>query len=138
MKGIGRNDPCPCGSGKKYKKCCMELDKESARENLTKEISEAEDPILSFEHKSVSSEAEANFQKAYNYLRSSQFTKAEKAFKTVINLDRNDFRAMFGLGLCFMNMGHIEEACEWFEKALSLCPSLTQARVNLELCRREL
>src|SRR5260370_27762800 len=21
---IGRNDPCPCGSGKKYKRCCME------------------------------------------------------------------------------------------------------------------
>ncbi|MPN57760.1 Protein translocase subunit SecA [bioreactor metagenome] len=21
-KRIGRNDPCPCGSGKKYKKCC--------------------------------------------------------------------------------------------------------------------
>jgi uncharacterized protein YecA (UPF0149 family) len=19
---IGRNEPCPCGSGKKYKKCC--------------------------------------------------------------------------------------------------------------------
>lgn len=23
VKKIGRNDPCPCGSGKKYKKCCM-------------------------------------------------------------------------------------------------------------------
>ncbi|MGL5820445.1 MAG: YecA family protein [Sarcina sp.] len=22
-KKVGRNDPCPCGSGKKYKKCCM-------------------------------------------------------------------------------------------------------------------
>ena len=22
VKKIGRNDPCPCGSGKKYKKCC--------------------------------------------------------------------------------------------------------------------
>ncbi len=22
-KNIGRNDPCPCGSGKKYKNCCM-------------------------------------------------------------------------------------------------------------------
>ncbi|MCB1084882.1 MAG: SEC-C domain-containing protein [Chlamydiia bacterium] len=22
MKEVGRNDPCPCGSGKKYKKCC--------------------------------------------------------------------------------------------------------------------
>ena len=20
---VGRNDPCPCGSGKKFKKCCM-------------------------------------------------------------------------------------------------------------------
>ena len=23
MRGVGRNDPCPCGSGKKYKKCCL-------------------------------------------------------------------------------------------------------------------
>jgi hypothetical protein len=23
MKKIKRNDPCPCGSGKKYKKCCL-------------------------------------------------------------------------------------------------------------------
>ena len=22
----GRNDPCPCGSGNKYKKCCLEKD----------------------------------------------------------------------------------------------------------------
>jgi uncharacterized protein YecA (UPF0149 family) len=22
-KSIGRNDPCPCGSGKKYKHCCV-------------------------------------------------------------------------------------------------------------------
>jgi uncharacterized protein len=24
---VGRNDPCPCGSGKKYKKCCMRKEK---------------------------------------------------------------------------------------------------------------
>ena len=23
MGGIGRNDPCPCGSGEKFKKCCI-------------------------------------------------------------------------------------------------------------------
>jgi len=22
LKKVGRNDPCPCGSGKKFKKCC--------------------------------------------------------------------------------------------------------------------
>ncbi|MBU3912866.1 MAG: SEC-C domain-containing protein [Nanoarchaeota archaeon] len=25
---IGRNEPCPCGSGKKYKKCCLEKEEE--------------------------------------------------------------------------------------------------------------
>lgn len=28
----GRNDPCPCGSGKKYKKCCMEKDRGEVRD----------------------------------------------------------------------------------------------------------
>ena len=23
LRGVGRNDPCPCGSGRKYKKCCL-------------------------------------------------------------------------------------------------------------------
>ncbi len=26
MRQAGRNDPCPCGSGKKYKKCCEAKD----------------------------------------------------------------------------------------------------------------
>ena len=26
MAKAGRNDPCPCGSGKKYKKCCLMKD----------------------------------------------------------------------------------------------------------------
>lgn len=31
MSKIGRNDPCPCGSGKKYKRCCLPL-QEGTRE----------------------------------------------------------------------------------------------------------
>lgn len=27
---VGRNDPCPCGSGKKYKKCCMQKEQGAA------------------------------------------------------------------------------------------------------------
>lgn len=29
-KKIGRNDPCPCGSGKKYKHCCMRTDTDNS------------------------------------------------------------------------------------------------------------
>ena len=32
-KKVGPNDPCPCGSGKKYKKCCMQKDKNAGMEN---------------------------------------------------------------------------------------------------------
>lgn len=30
MTKVGRNQPCPCGSGKKYKQCCLDAD-EAAR-----------------------------------------------------------------------------------------------------------
>jgi tetratricopeptide (TPR) repeat protein len=30
MAKTGRNDPCPCGSGKKYKRCCVEKDETAA------------------------------------------------------------------------------------------------------------
>ncbi len=30
-KKIGRNDPCPCGSGKKYKSCCLKKDRTAGR-----------------------------------------------------------------------------------------------------------
>jgi hypothetical protein len=34
---IGRNDPCRCGSGKKYKRCCLESDEAAAREAAQEE-----------------------------------------------------------------------------------------------------
>lgn len=32
---IGRNDPCPCGSGKKYKNCCLKSGKYENHHELT-------------------------------------------------------------------------------------------------------
>ena len=38
----GRNEPCHCGSGKKYKQCHLEEDEKSAREARAKAAAEAE------------------------------------------------------------------------------------------------
>jgi len=36
MAKIGRNAPCPCGSGKKYKKCCLPLQgRSSSQKNIS-------------------------------------------------------------------------------------------------------
>jgi len=32
---VNRNDPCPCGSGKKYKKCCWSKDREPRKLSAT-------------------------------------------------------------------------------------------------------
>jgi hypothetical protein len=39
---VGRNDPCPCGSGKKYKKCCLRKDLEAERQQREAERKFAE------------------------------------------------------------------------------------------------
>jgi len=46
MIKIGRNDPCPCGSGKKYKKCCYnDAEKNSKIERAQKKAETKEDLI---------------------------------------------------------------------------------------------
>jgi hypothetical protein len=34
MTKIGRNSPCPCGSGKKYKRCCQQKEAKFMKETL--------------------------------------------------------------------------------------------------------
>lgn len=40
MTKIGRNDPCPCGSGKKYKHCCLAEENRESRKSLAQQIRE--------------------------------------------------------------------------------------------------
>jgi len=44
MQRPGRNDPCPCGSGKKYKRCC--LGKEAQRERFAAQLEAHALPLL--------------------------------------------------------------------------------------------
>jgi hypothetical protein len=41
---LGRNDPCHCGSGRKYKQCCLAKDEAAAREARAKALEEAPAP----------------------------------------------------------------------------------------------
>lgn len=41
MAKTGRNDPCPCGSGRKYKVCCLKKDEDAARERFQQAAAES-------------------------------------------------------------------------------------------------
>ena len=40
MDNTGRNDPCPCGSGKKYKKCCLPMHEAEERQRAAEQQDE--------------------------------------------------------------------------------------------------
>ncbi len=46
----GRNDTCPCGSGKKYKKCHLQADEKAQSEALAKVNADAAAKVKAEEH----------------------------------------------------------------------------------------
>jgi hypothetical protein len=52
LKTTGRNDPCPCGSGKKYKKCHLAEDEAAKHAELTK-AAEERDAVVAADEKAA-------------------------------------------------------------------------------------
>ena len=137
---VGRNDPCPCGSGKKYKKCCMMKDREQSSVALPDTIDDTS--LASPEERSErhhsgprAAEIENVYHRAINYLEKNEFDRAARAFRSVLLLDPAHYKALTGLGRCLAEIGMYEEARKCFEKALEIKPDYAQARINLELRR---
>ncbi len=66
---VGRNDPCPCGSGKKYKHCCYAKDsvkraateiEESESDDTVENDASAEDETISEQTKEQRSSFQRN------------------------------------------------------------------------------
>lgn len=56
MTKVGRNDPCPCGSGKKFKKCCLNKEKHDglpSYKSIDDEIIEASKLAIEHDEKSI-------------------------------------------------------------------------------------
>lgn len=72
MAKVGPNAPCPCGSGKKYKKCCMAADKAAKRKGIKPpkivfvdddDLDELSNSVVDLVHEGRLDEAEAACKK---------------------------------------------------------------------------
>ena len=68
----GRNDPCPCGSGKKYKKCCLPRHEEARKNIPPDKLREMEERARKRE------ELEEELKKGFDYLYRQEFEKAKR------------------------------------------------------------
>jgi len=61
MQDVGRNDPCPCGSGKKYKKCCMSKQLVEKEKKKKLDLSRLRFPEIVEDYEEVPSEKAVTF-----------------------------------------------------------------------------
>jgi hypothetical protein len=73
VTATGRNDPCPCGSGKKYKQCC--LGKDEAKERAARKKAEAEAPVPTEAVEAAHAERRKKHQDTYQPWKGAQNTK---------------------------------------------------------------
>lgn len=69
---VGRNEPCPCGSGKKYKKCCLPTHEEARKSIPADQLREME------ERQKLRERLEKDVQNGFDLLFSQDFSKAQR------------------------------------------------------------
>lgn len=82
MPKTGRNDPCPCGSGKKYKRCC--LAKDQAAEHATLAAKRAELAAMQEEQRAQAQDRQAAMHEIQ------ELTAASNAVVDLVHADRLD------------------------------------------------
>ena len=112
----GRNDPCPCGSGRKYKACCL--------------------------HAAAAAGAAAGARRHYadgtSLLGRGRMEEAVTSFRRALSLQPDFFEALVDLGNALNQLRRPQEALGCFRRALALRPGIVPLRMNIGACLDEL
>ncbi|MFO1373514.1 MAG: tetratricopeptide repeat protein [Agitococcus sp.] len=122
IKSIGRNDPCPCGSGKKFKQCCQNKEinnSEAAKNRLLESI-----PDLS--------------SKARQATLKNDLMSAEKIYLDILAINPKHIQTLNNLGLLKQGQGDNASAIIYLEKVVKLEPSAaTHSNLGISLMALE-
>jgi tetratricopeptide (TPR) repeat protein len=118
MATVGRNQPCPCGSGKRYKECHGAIDAPSA----------------------ASSPAAADLSwvpqvmhAALRAQRRGRGREAAEGYRRVLGVQPRNFDATHMLALVEYEQGHTDDALAMLRRAIELRPDIALARHNLRI-----
>ena len=107
---IGRNEPCPCGSGKKYKRCCYGIE-DTGIPNNESDIDTAVDEALSL------------------FTSSSQI-EGENRIEEILKKCPHSSHAHYARGTMYAFQENYDAAINSFDEAIRLEPSCLEAYFN--------
>ena len=121
MKNIGRNDPCMCGSGRKYKQCCLKRDER----------------LVTAQRSETSSTAHT-IQIALKHQQAGRFVQAEALYRQILQIEPHHPDALHFLGIIAHETGRNQIAVELIGKVISLNPDFIAAHNNIGLALHQL
>lgn len=115
---VGRNDPCPCGSKKKYKHCCM-----IAGNRRNAQVQAATEP--------ATFDIPAAIQAGLQYQATGKLSEAEALYTQVLRTSPDNAEALQLLGTVAYQAGQYERAAELIAKAILIEPGIPNYYSNL-------
>ncbi len=113
----GRNDPCPCGSGKKYKQCCQQR-QDSQQQAMQAAIPQA-------------------LRNALIHQRTGNTAQAEAIYRQIIQVSPGQPDALNLLGVIALQSGRIEEAIQRIGRAIRVNPANPEYHSNIGFAYHE-
>lgn len=128
MNSLGRNDPCPCGSGKKYKKCCMaKTESEHSFTGTGKNISSRGHSVNS----TNLAPASESLMNAVALHRAGKLDEAEAVYQALLKKNPQDCDALHYLGLIEYQKQSYLEAIKHIQAAINIQSNIPAFYCNL-------
>src|SRR5437867_1571176 len=115
MAKINRNAPCPCGSGKKYKRCCLPHDRQAATRDLSERQTRTPHPATS-SFAAVETDLDQLSNSVLDLIKAGRLDEAEAACR---ELERQ-----------------YPDAIDWIERTGAVCEARGKPDEALEYYRR--
>jgi tetratricopeptide (TPR) repeat protein len=124
MAKIGRNDLCPCGSGKKYKKCCLASDEaatRAARPAQPAAVPERRPSLASYvqEHDQLDELTEAS-NAVVDMVQAGNLDAAEQAAHDLLARFPDVHDGYDRLGMVCEARGDYRQAANYYRKAINV------------------
>ena len=140
----GRNEPCPCGSGRKYKHCCGSVSAAAPAPEAQSLIDAANDlraqgrPQESVALYRRALEIEPRSAEAHNnlgnaFLELVKPAEAADCYRRALTLSGENAVILCNLANTLRQLGQLEEAASCSRRSLALDPGLSMAHNNLGL-----
>ena len=131
MNQASRNDPCPCGSGKKFKKCCLG----KVAQNPAAQIPRAESHDLNAINVEPPTES---LVRAVSLHKAGKLEEAEAIYQSLLKINPGDSHALHYLGLIALQKGRYPDAVDLISKAIQSNSEIPAFHCNLGNAYRSL